>query len=171
MAKHLNEEFEKLKNWEDHLADSITAFCGTMLFVYIHLAWFGMWILINLGLFKAFIPIFDPFPFGLLTLIVSLEAIFLSTFVMISQNRTARQDELRAQLDYETNVRAEKEVKEIITLLKDIHGAVVMPNTGTGDYKLVFERIEKGFEQLDKLTQEDTVEEIQKEEIDIKERT
>ncbi len=111
MAKHLNKEFEQARNSQDRLADKITAFCGTMQFVYIHILWFGLWVLANLGIFDSFIKAFDPFPFGLLTLIVSLEAIFLSTFVMISQNRTAQQDQLRAQLDYETNVKAEREIK------------------------------------------------------------
>ena len=63
---------------------------------------------------------FDPFPFGLLTLIVSLEAIFLSTFVMLSQNMQSKQADLRAQLDYEVNVKAEQEIKEIKQMLLDL---------------------------------------------------
>jgi len=79
-----------------------------MMFVYIHSIWFGPWILANIGLFGATL-VFDQFPFGLLTLIVSLEAIFLSTFVMISQNKQARAAEVRSELDYRVNVKAEKE--------------------------------------------------------------
>lgn len=123
MAKHLTHEFEKLKSWEDQLADAITNFCGKMSFVYIHITWFGLWILINIGAFFI-VDKFDPFPFGLLTLIVSLEAIFLATFVMISQNRTARQADLRAQLDYETDVKAEQEIEQILALLQEIHTAL-----------------------------------------------
>jgi uncharacterized membrane protein len=63
---------------------------------------------------------FDPFPFGLLTLIVSLEAIFLSTFVMLSQNRQGKQADLRAELDYEINVKAEKEIEEIKVMIAEI---------------------------------------------------
>ena len=123
MAKHLTEEFHKLLKLEDHMADSITNFCGKMSFVYIHITWFGIWVLINVGVL-GFVGTFDPFPFGLLTLIVSLEAIFLSTFVMISQNRTARQADLRAQLDYETDVKAEQEIEQITLLLQEIHQAL-----------------------------------------------
>lgn len=130
MAKHLMWEFEKIKKWEDHLADAITDFCGKMSFVYIHITWFGVWIVVNIGLL-AFVTRFDPFPFGLLTLIVSLEAIFLSTFVMISQNRSARQADLRAQLDYETDVKAEQEIEQIMTMLKEIHEALGLSTKGT----------------------------------------
>src|SRR5690348_5233993 len=68
---------QRADNVQNRIADRITAFAGSMLFVYIHLAWFGLWI--GLGV--------EHYPYGLLTMIVSLEAIFLSTFVMISQNR------------------------------------------------------------------------------------
>jgi uncharacterized membrane protein len=68
--------------------------------------WFGVWILLNVGALGAALA-FDKFPFGLLTMIVSLEAIFLSTFVMVSQNRQAERSDIRSQLDYETNLRAE----------------------------------------------------------------
>jgi hypothetical protein len=75
---------------EDRAAGAITDFAGSMRFVYIHTLWFGLWIVVNAGLLLAtglgIVP-FDPFPFGLLTLVVSLEAIYLSTFVMIAQNR------------------------------------------------------------------------------------
>ena len=88
-----------------------------MAFVYIHAIIFAVWIAINLIQDKKG---FDPFPFGLLTLIVSLEAIFLSTFVMLSQNRQGKQADLRAELDYEINVKAEKEIEDIKTLLEEL---------------------------------------------------
>ncbi len=91
---------------QDHLADAITAFAGSMVFVYVHLVWFAGWILINEGLFGQ-AAVFAPFPFGLLTMIVSLEAIFLSTFVMVSQNRQAARDTIRADLNFEAGVRSE----------------------------------------------------------------
>jgi uncharacterized membrane protein len=130
MAKNLKEEFQKILKLEDHIADAITNFCGKMSFVYIHITWFGVWVLINVGLF-AFVDKFDPFPFGLLTLIVSLEAIFLSTFVMISQNRTAKQADLRAQLDYETDLKAEGEIEQITILLQEIHQALGLNKNAT----------------------------------------
>jgi len=87
---------------EDRVADKITAFSGSMRFVGLHVVWFTAWILFNVTRLA-----FDPFPFGLLTLIVSLEAIFLSTFVMLSQNREAARSDVRSQIDFETNVLSE----------------------------------------------------------------
>ena len=91
---------------QDRIAGVITSFAGTLRFVYIHAAWFGVWITVNLGALGN-AAIFDPYPFGLLAVIVSLEAIFLSTFVMVSQNRHAARENVRADLDFENNVRSE----------------------------------------------------------------
>ncbi|MFF3876279.1 DUF1003 domain-containing protein [Streptomyces sp. NPDC001978] len=96
----------RMRGTQDRIADAITAFSGTMQFVYIHAAWFTVWIVFNEGLF-GYSAVWDPYPFGLLTMIVSLEAIFLSTFVMVSQNRQAAREKVRADLDFETNVRSE----------------------------------------------------------------
>jgi uncharacterized membrane protein len=117
MALNANEEIERIRKAENRVSDKITAFAGTMRFIYIHSVWFGLWIAINLGLLGAAL-IFDEYPFGLLTLIVSLEAIFLSTFVMISQNRQARSAEIRSDLDYKTNVMAEREIDIIMRALQ-----------------------------------------------------
>ena len=112
-----NKEIERFMTLQDKIADSVTALAGTMNFVYIHSIWFGGWILLNLGIFGAGIA-FDTYPFGLLTLIVSLEAIFLSTFVMISQNRLSQAAEVRSELDYQTDVKAEKEINIIMITLE-----------------------------------------------------
>jgi uncharacterized membrane protein len=98
--------FDALRDAQDRAADAITTFAGSLNFVYIHSIWFGLWILANVGLIGASIE-FDKYPFGLLTMIVSLEAIFLSTFVMVSQNRQAARADIRAELDFETNLRSE----------------------------------------------------------------
>ena len=119
MPINANKEIQRFKSAEDRTADKITNFAGTMHFVYIHSAWFIVWIVINLGLLGAGI-VFDKYPFGLLTLIVSLEAIFLSTFVMISQNRQAEASEIRSELDYQVNVKAEKEIDLILKALQRI---------------------------------------------------
>ncbi|MEX2974811.1 DUF1003 domain-containing protein [Streptomyces sp. C184] len=103
---HEQELFARGRGVQDHIADAITAFAGSMVFVYVHLVWFAGWIMINEGLFGQ-AAVFDPFPFGLLTMIVSLEAIFLSTFVMVSQNRQAARDTIRADLNFEASVRSE----------------------------------------------------------------
>lgn len=106
LVRNENDLLTSLKKKQDSIADKITAFAGSMRFVYIHSFWFAVWILINAGILGAALK-FDGYPFGLLTLIVSLEAIFLSTFVMLSQNRQGARADIRAELDYETNIRSE----------------------------------------------------------------
>lgn len=98
--------FSTLRKAEGSIADGVTAFAGSMKFVYIHGIWFGIWVALNVGLVGASAK-FDKFPFGLLTMIVSLEAIFLATFVMISQNRQASRSDIRSRLDFEANLRSE----------------------------------------------------------------
>jgi uncharacterized membrane protein len=93
---------ERRRGLQDRAADQITAFSGSMMFVYLHVLWFTAWIVLNETRWR-----FDPYPFGLLTLIVSLEAIFLSTFVLFSQNREAARANVRSQIDFETNVLSE----------------------------------------------------------------
>jgi uncharacterized membrane protein len=105
-VKNENKIVEHLRHTQDRVADLVTTFSGSLNFVYLHSAWFGVWILLNIGLVGAGLE-FDRFPFGLLTMIVSLEAIFLSTFVMVSQNRQAMRTEIRSKLDFEANLRSE----------------------------------------------------------------
>ncbi len=101
--------------WSDRLAGRITAFTGSMLFVALHLTFFGGWIVWNLWLS----PRFDP-TFVVLAMIASVEAIFLSTFVLISQNRMAAQAQARADLDLHINLLAEHELSRLTTLVRQI---------------------------------------------------
>ena len=100
---------------QDRLADLLTRFSGNMWFVYVHIVWFAWWVADN----RQWIPgrVFDPFPFGLLTLVVSLEAIFLATFVLISQNRAAALADMRADLDLQIDLLAEYEVTQLLQLI------------------------------------------------------
>jgi uncharacterized membrane protein len=118
-TKNLNVEYGKIETVQLRIAELITDFAGSMGFVYFHILWFGTWILLNNGHFGTQY-VFDPFPYGLLTMIVSLEAIFLATFIMISQNVQSKRSEIRAELDYQTNISAEKGVAEILALLKEL---------------------------------------------------
>jgi uncharacterized membrane protein len=93
------------------IADWIAWFSGSMPFLMINGGWFIVWIVINT--FGLGIPAFDPYPFGLLTMIVSLEAIFLSCFVLISQNRQAEKDRVRSDVEYEVNIKAELEIAHL----------------------------------------------------------
>ena len=98
----------------DRIAEAIANFCGSMTFVWVHVVWFGGWILLNL---IPGVPHFDQFPFTFLTLVVSLEAIFLSTFILISQNLETRISERRSHLDLQLNMLAEQENTKMITIL------------------------------------------------------
>jgi uncharacterized membrane protein len=100
------------------VADAITRFCGSMTFVWLHVVWYGAWIIAN-----VLLPAherFDPFPFSFLTLIVSLEAIFLATFILISQNRQSTVSDRRAQLDLQVNLLSEQENTKMLELLERI---------------------------------------------------
>ena len=111
---------------EERLADAITGFSGRMYFVYFHIVWFGIWILINLGYFG--IKPFDPYPFGLLTMVVSLEAIFLATFVLISQNRLSAEADKRADLDLQMDLLTEHELTRVIKMLDAIQDKLGIEN-------------------------------------------
>jgi uncharacterized membrane protein len=111
VSRNVNEEMEVHSTALLRIADWIAWFSGSMAFLILNGGWFIIWIAINtlpLG-----IPPFDPFPFGLLTMIVSLEAIFLSCFVLISQNRQAQKDKVRADIEYEVNIKAELEIAHL----------------------------------------------------------
>ncbi len=102
---------------QDRLADAITRFTGSMRFVYLHLTVFGLWIVLNLGWLP--LPPFDP-SFVMLAMVASVEAIFLSTFVLISQNRMAAMSDKRAELDLHVSLLAEHEVTRLLTLVTAI---------------------------------------------------
>ena len=111
VSRNANEEAEEKISALQRIADWISWFSGSMSFLLLNAVWFVIWIALNtlpLG-----VPQFDPYPFGLLTMIVSLEAIFLSCFVLISQNRQAEKDRVRSDIEYEVNIKAELEVAHL----------------------------------------------------------
>lgn len=114
----LRRRAELRKTRQDRLADRITWLSGSMLFLYLHAGWFGAWILVNCG--DQPLWGFDPYPFGLLTMIVSLEAIFLSTFVLISQNKMGEVADARADLDLQIDLLSEYEITRILRLVDAI---------------------------------------------------
>jgi uncharacterized membrane protein len=111
VVRNPNEEVEEKISPLQRVADWISWFSGSMAFLIINAVWFTVWIAINV--WPLGIPQFDPFPFGLLTMIVSLEAIFLSCFVLISQNRQAEKDRVRSDIEYEVNIKAELEIAHL----------------------------------------------------------
>ena len=111
---------------QERIADAITGFAGRLFFVVLHIVWFAAWILVNTG--TAGIRPFDPFPYGLLTMVVSLEAIFLSTFVLISQNRLSQQAEHRADLDLHIDLLTEYELTRVLRMLDAIQDKMGIDN-------------------------------------------
>ena len=109
VSRNVNEEMEVHATTLQRVADWIAWFSGSMLFLIINGIWFISWIAVN----TLFRETFDPYPFGLLTMIVSLEAIFLSCFVLISQNRQGEKDRVRSDIEYEVNIKAELEIAHL----------------------------------------------------------
>ncbi len=107
-----NEAVEERLTPVQRIADFAAAFSGTFSFLLMHVVWFTIWIGINTGLIGG-MEIFDPYPFGLLTMVVSLEAIFLSCMVLISQSRQAVKDRIRSDVEYDANIRAGLEVTQL----------------------------------------------------------
>ncbi len=125
---------EKATVWQ-RVSDVIATVAASQAFTLAHVAWFGTWIVMNVLAAVGWLPVtlgFDPYPFGLLTLIVSLEAIFLSIFVLVSQNRQSERDRIRTDLDYQVNVKAHLEIIGIVDRLKRIEAAVVKQDSTGG---------------------------------------
>jgi uncharacterized membrane protein len=116
---------------QDRLADAMTSVSGRIVFVYIHAVWFGLWIVLNTG--RLGVPPFDPFPYGLLTMLVSLEAIFLSTFVLISQNRSSVEAEHRADLALHIGLLTEHELTHVLHMLDAIQQKIGIEDDEVSD--------------------------------------
>lgn len=116
---HANLHFER--TWVDDIADFLTTQFGSVWFLATNTSAFALWFVCNLGLFG--ITPFDPFPFNFLTMTVSLEAIFLSIVVLISQNRQSKVADIRQQIDFEINVRSEEEITKILQVLDELRHA------------------------------------------------
>jgi uncharacterized membrane protein len=118
-ALHLRRQREEAEaSWEERVAEAITRFTGSMRFVYLHVALFGFWIVANLGWVPG-VPKWDE-SFVVLAMLASVEAIFLSTFVLISQNRMAAAADKRADLDLQISLLAEHEVTKLVALVSGI---------------------------------------------------
>lgn len=112
VSRNANEEMEVHSTPLQRIADWIAWFSGSMPFLILNGGWFVIWIVLN-TLVLGSTAAFDPYPFGLLTMIVSLEAIFLSCFVLVSQNRQAEKDRVRSDIEYEVNIKAELEIAHL----------------------------------------------------------
>jgi uncharacterized membrane protein len=138
----VDENIHAIRRWEqealhsrstaERLSDRITTVAGSGPVQLAHVAWFAFWISVNTGLVSSVRP-FDPFPFPLLTTVVSLEAIFLALFVLASQNRLSHQSDKRAHLDLQVDLLAEREMTAVLQLLQDIANHLGVKGTLTRD--------------------------------------
>lgn len=112
------EDDERKRTAQDRISQHITSFAGSLKFLYLHILGFGAWIVVNLGLLPG-APIFDP-TFAMLAMVASVEAIFITTFVLISQNRMARDDAKRADLNLQISLLAEQEATRLLALVSAI---------------------------------------------------
>jgi uncharacterized membrane protein len=115
MLQERREREDAAATFEERIAGAITRFSGTMRFVYLHIVVYGFWILANLGVIPR-VPQFDP-SFVTLAMVASVEAIFLSTFILITQNRMSGAADKRAELDLQISLLAEHEVTKLVALL------------------------------------------------------
>ena len=116
-VRDIEEAAKAERSSSDRIAVAVASFCGSMTFVWVHTIWFGAWIVVNS---VPGLPHMDPFPFTFLTLVVSLEAIFLSTFILISQNHDSKISERRNHLDLQINLLSEQENTQMLLMLKAI---------------------------------------------------
>jgi CRP/FNR family transcriptional regulator, cyclic AMP receptor protein len=117
-SRNVNEEVEDRRTKVEKVADWIAEFSGSITFLNLHIVGFAVWILLNVQWIENFpmlrpIALFDPYPYGLLTMSVSLEAIVLSVFVLLSQNRQASKEHIRGDIEYNVNLKAELEVAHL----------------------------------------------------------
>jgi uncharacterized membrane protein len=123
VSRNANEEVEEHLSPLQRAIDWISWFSGSLWFLAFTAIWFAVWIVLNMV--PLGVPEFDPYPFGLLTMITSLEAIFLSCFVLISQNRQAEKDRVRSDIEYEVNIKAELEVAHLHEKTDRIHAEML----------------------------------------------
>lgn len=116
VIKSMQAKADAKRKFSEKLADFLTKIFGSIPFLTLNAIWFTIWILINIGMIPG-MQAFDPYPFGLLTTIVSLEAIMLAIFVLISQNRQNKVDDLREEVDLQVDIITEKEVTKMLQML------------------------------------------------------
>ncbi len=124
VARNANEEIEDKRTVVEKAADGIASFSGSIPFLFLHLAAFAAWIVINLNVIPG-LKAYDPYPFGFLTMVVSLEAIVLSVFVLLSQNRQAAKDRIRGDIEYDINLKAELEVAHLHEKVDNLNAEVL----------------------------------------------
>lgn len=116
---YVREELQREARWHETLAERVVGFIGRPHYLGVHLLWFALWITVNTGVLMM-VRSFDAYPFGLLGIILAMETIFITGFVLISQNRQSAHANKRAELDYEVNVRTYRKIHEMEALLRTL---------------------------------------------------
>lgn len=128
---HVRQKAAREQSLQDRIANAMTSFSGSMGFFYVHIAWFSLWFILNTG-HLGILP-FDPYPYGFLTMVVSLEAIFLATFVLISQNLLAKEAERLTDLGLQTSLLTEHELTRVLQMLHVIQYKIGIRNDEDSD--------------------------------------
>ena len=115
----LEKQYLERRTPVERIGDGVGAFAGSMTFVILHVIWFTVWMLVNTNRISG-VPVFDPYPFMLLSLIVSLEAVVLSTFVLMKQNRMSKRSDRRNDLNLQIDLLSEREATMILQMLQRI---------------------------------------------------
>ena len=126
--QRIEQAFHEKRRRSEVISDVIASFCGSVYFIWAHCIWFGAWLILNMGSILPKSLRFDPPPYQVLTLIVSLEAIFLSTFILISQNREQRAAERRNHLDLQINLLAEQESSQLLGMMQKVLDHLQIPS-------------------------------------------
>jgi len=117
--RYVAEEVKRRSAWHERLADRVAAFVGKSHFIVVHVFWFLVWVVVNTGIIALARP-FDVYPFGLLGLLLGVEAILLSGFLLISQNRERQQEAIQAEIQYEIEVLNSRRIEQIERLVREI---------------------------------------------------
>jgi uncharacterized membrane protein len=127
--RYVREELAARSRWHETLAARVAAFVSHPFYIIVHVIWFAAWIAVNTG-FVMLGRRFDDYPFSLLGILIAIEAIFVTGFLLITQNRQNEHADKRAELDYEVNVRTYRELGEIKRMLRDIERRLDEPRAG-----------------------------------------
>ncbi|TSC82311.1 MAG: hypothetical protein G01um101420_475 [Parcubacteria group bacterium Gr01-1014_20] len=151
IVRSLKAKADARRTRSEKFADWLTSRLGSVKFLLANVTWFGVWIVLNTGLIPGITP-FDPYPFGFLTMIVSLEAIMLAIVVLVSQNRAMKVDDLREEIDLQVDIITEQEITKLMSLVilllqkngvdisKDMELQEMLQPTDTGKIQKILEK-------------------------------
>lgn len=150
--KSFRAKMDLMRKPSERLADSMTDLFGSFWFLVLNVIFFIVWVVLNNNIIPG-VKTFDPYPFTFLTMVVSLEAIFLAIIVLISQNRAAKIADLREEIDLQINVRAEEEITKILNILDAVHDHIGLP--ADDDEELKEMKLKTSIDEIEKQIEEE----------------